>query len=98
MGTPAYAAPEQWERPAEAVRHSDIWALGVILYECLVGTKPQVIAGKLPRPFADEMSAAVPSDLPDALRSLVLRCFMPLPDMRPDAESLALELERFIAF
>ena len=41
IGTPGYMAPEQYRGQADAVGpHSDQWALGVMLYECLTGTMP----------------------------------------------------------
>jgi eukaryotic-like serine/threonine-protein kinase len=58
-GTPAYIAPERLVgRPATA--QSDLWALGVVLYEALTGSKP--VAGVAPlvtaRPDVDRTLAA----------------------------------------
>jgi serine/threonine protein kinase len=40
FGTPQYIAPEQANRSADAVPQSDLYSLGVILYELLTGTIP----------------------------------------------------------
>ncbi len=40
VGTPYYMAPEQFYNEKDLDHRADVWALGVILYECLSGQKP----------------------------------------------------------
>ena len=42
QGTPAYMAPELWKRDglAKATEKADVYALGIVLLECITGTKP----------------------------------------------------------
>jgi tRNA A-37 threonylcarbamoyl transferase component Bud32 len=63
VGTPAYLAPERLDgRPA--TERSDLYALGVVLYEALAGTKPFV--GDTPV----AMAQAVLHDVPPRLAEL----------------------------
>ena len=40
LGTPLYMSPEQLTRPGDVDARSDLWALGVIVHECLLGCRP----------------------------------------------------------
>jgi serine/threonine-protein kinase len=40
MGTPYYMSPEQAEDAKDVDSRTDLWALGVITYQCMVGARP----------------------------------------------------------
>jgi serine/threonine protein kinase/Tfp pilus assembly protein PilF len=99
MGTAAYMSPEQ-VRGLELDWRSDIFSLGVVLFEMMTGRHP-FAAGSIP-----EMMAAIVRDAPaDAgsganayLQAVVLRCLEKSPDRRfQSAQDLAFSLRALAA-
>lgn len=78
LGTPGYMAPEQL-RGRHVDSRTDIFALGVTVYELLTGAapfgreaSPSVVAAVLERVPAEPM--ALKPDVPEALSAIVIRC------------------------
>ncbi len=98
MGTVGYLAPEQaWGQAADA--RSDVFAVGVVLYEMLAGvrpfrgeTGPEVLAALLKEDPPELVSPAGP--VPPSLDRLVRRCLEKDPEDRfQSARDVAFALE-----
>ncbi|MFT3766328.1 MAG: protein kinase [Minicystis sp.] len=102
IGSPAYMAPEQIRSFHSADPRSDVWALGVILYELITGRWPfpgkasvEMIAMILER-AADPPSRHRP-EVPPALEAVLLRCLEKDPAKRlPSALALREALLPFL--
>ncbi len=85
IGTPAYMAPEQWNGIAD--ERTDVYALGIVLYELITGRCPfqadtpaailiKQVQDPLPRP------KTFTSDLPDNVEALMFKALAKDPALR----------------
>jgi WD40 repeat protein len=103
MGTPAYMSPEQIAAPKQVDGRSDVFSLGVVLYEMLTGERPfrgttytailYHVIHEDPSP-PRKLNPAVPRDL----ETICLKCLAKEPHHRyAGAAALADDLRRFLA-
>ena len=101
MGPPLYLSPEQLENPSAVDQRTDLWAVGLLLYELLAGRSPlaglsasqtylKIVQGPLPR--IEQLCPWLPVEL----GAVVHRCLQIDPAQRPQgADELILALEPF---
>ena len=101
MGTPAYMAPEQ-AAGAEAGPPSDLFALGLLLYEMTTGQRPLPGASLGQAMLGGGVTAVTPpskirAETTPALDALVARLLAADPSQRPGAAAVADELRALVA-
>jgi hypothetical protein len=103
LGTPAYLAPEQITRGSgHATRQTDVWSLGILLYELLACRRPFKGESRdelyqLIRTADPEHLTGVRSGVDQALETIVWKCLEKEPGQRyQSAGELADELGRWL--
>lgn len=77
MGTPSYMAPEQMRSSKDVDARSDIWSLGVVLYELLEGLRPfrsDVYSELCLKVGMDPPIAMIRPGVPHELQMVVMKC------------------------
>jgi eukaryotic-like serine/threonine-protein kinase len=102
IGSPPYMSPEQARAPRSVDTRTDVWALGVILYELVTGETPFVGATPI-AVLANVVSEPPPSprelcpDLPHGFESVILHCLEKNPARRfAQVTDLARALEPYL--
>ena len=81
VGTPEYMAPEQFEGKA-ASRATDVYALGVVLQECLTGKRPFDSSNAVGALLLRTKKPTPPVSAPDPVKRVIERCLKPDPNDR----------------
>ena len=105
IGTPLYMSPEQCRGAGEVDHRTDVYALGCVLYQMLIGRPPFVAEGMGEILAMQMFEAAVPPSvarpaLGDVLDPLVMRClakqsgerFANMAEVAAEAERLLLSI------
>ncbi|AUX40711.1 protein kinase [Sorangium cellulosum] len=102
IGSPAYMSPEQVQAKGQIDPRADLWALGVVMFEMLVGMRP--IQGRAHELLRNVLHGDVPTvaqfvwQIDPGLDALVSQCLQRDREQRPrSAADVAAALESFVA-
>lgn len=94
-GAISYMGPERFSKQYQAVKASDIWSLGVSIYELATGELPFCgMGGSLQKQGAD--IPELPDDFSDTLNMVCQACLAKEPWNRPTALQLADYADRYM--
>ncbi|HTL34809.1 MAG TPA: serine/threonine-protein kinase [Kofleriaceae bacterium] len=84
IGTPTYMAPEQMVSARSTDPRSDIWSLGVVMYQLLAGRPPfeAETYAQLVLKVGNEPPAPLHVQLPPGLQQILFRCLEKKPENR----------------
>ncbi|MDF1666384.1 MAG: bifunctional serine/threonine-protein kinase/formylglycine-generating enzyme family protein [Planctomycetota bacterium] len=101
IGTPVYMSPEQLDPDefGEVSDKTDVWGLGVTLYQCLTGVLPfqaPSAVGTLKKIYLDHPHNPITlnSETPKWLGALVLNCLAKDPAERPNMSDIVLAFKQ----
>jgi len=96
IGTPTYMSPEQMKSGRAADARSDVWSMGIVMYQMLDGRPPFVgeTYPELVIKVGSETPAPLASQLPAGLLQVIMTCLEKNPQARQ--QSVA-ELARMLA-
>ena len=90
--TPAYASPEQVRQQA-LTTSSDVYSLGVMLYQLIAGVRPYELGGLRP----SEAEHVVCETLPDPMRKMLDKAVLPDDERRRRRSQITPDVERIVA-